>query len=1010
MTTLAASATPRASTGAGRKPAARVSLIALTISFALFAMLSLASRADAAVTFDPAVCTPKVSYDPAIPTPEEVWGTTLAPDTGGTNATNSASKKNSPIIYQYLDAIAAAAPEMVIKKSAGTTALGKDIPYVVVSSPGNITDLEDDAAFWRAVREGEIAPDEAESAVSSRPAFAWISSNVHGDEASSAEATIKLIYELAARRDCANYKRLADLTSFLMPVQNPDGRDDYARTNAWLFDLNRDWHTQEQAENYLKMGDALQYPSVVYVDAHQQGGASFFFPPNEDPVHHELSDASMNGINFIYGPALQKRFNDQNISYNNYSQYDLFTPEYGDTAPSLMLGAAGMTYEKGRAQAYSKQVYDHYLSLDETLNTTSRNKKKILTAWIDQWYEAIAEGAAGELQPNQIVSPGHTISWQVPDQKVFGYYYLPNNHDGDVAKMIGVLQRAGVKAYEIGEDTAVTGMHTFGDMTVANPNGLGPDRQTPTAVSGTLPEGTLYIPMAQSMKHWIQALLGEDPFVPYAYFYDVAGWSFSELKGMSGNGYLMNPLPSGTEMTEIGTPDLGGAPATAQNTYVFSTDSSRALIMAYKLAQAGADVNRSAEPFSAGGVDYPSGSAIVDGATIPVGVNLETMSDEYQTPIGGLASSPLVDMYEIDSPKVAIYAGTAAVTLPPAGRCTGSTTFCQAYFTLSDKMGVPPTVLTSTQINSNELVTGNYTALFNPNTTIAAGATATAVQTFVNGGGNYFAFGSNGLASARNAGMTLVNTASGTAAGPTGGIPVKVDYDTDSPLSWGFDNGGFLFRASGAMTINPTTLTGNGTTIPNAEAAIGYPTPTLRFAYSDPESSNPALNQISRLNGTPAAIDQAFGAGRVTVLTVDPTFRAWMEGAERIILNGFMYPNGPVISPGLRRPAATATDSQPIAVKKLPKVKNRPVKKSHDPNRDLIIRVAKSQGKKLKKAYRQVNVPKKFRKVAKFRKGATTLSLVFPGVRKMDRHPYPWARGLVTKLKSKGVKPKRIQI
>ena len=31
--------------------------------------------------------------------------------------------------------------------------------------------------------------------------------------------------------------------------------------------------------------------------------------------------------------------------------------------------------------------------------------------------------------------------------------------------------------------------------------------------------------MAQAQKHWIQAMLGEDSYVPFPYFYDVTAWS-----------------------------------------------------------------------------------------------------------------------------------------------------------------------------------------------------------------------------------------------------------------------------------------------------------------------------------------------------------------------------------------------------------------------------------------------------------------------------------------------------
>jgi hypothetical protein len=980
--------------------AALVAAIALTGVFAGQAQ---------AITYDASTCTPEISYDPAIPTPQEFFGGPLAPNTGGDNTSNNAAKKNTTVLYPYLTALANAAPEMIQKRSAGTTALGKEIFFLIISSPDNMNDLESDAAFWRAVREGEIAPDEAKKAVFNRPAFAWIASNVHGDEASSAEATVRMAYELAARRDCANYQRLTNLTSFLLPVQNPDGRDAYARTNAWAFDLNRDWHTQEQAENYLKMGSALQYPSVVYVDAHQQGGNSFFFPPNEDPVHHEISNAAMNAINFIYGPALQKRFNDQNIAYTNYNSYDMFTPEYGDTAPSLLLGAAGMTYEKGRGQAYSKQVYDHYLSLDETLNTTSRLKQKILGAWVDQWYEAIAQGAAGELEPNQIVSPSHSITWNVPSEKVYGYFFKPNNHDGDVAKMISVLQRAGVKVYKLNSRIAVPGIHINGDVTVNSTTELGPTRQTKNTQTMDLPAGTLYIPMAQSMKHWIQALLGEDPFVPYAYFYDVTGWSFSQLKGLSGDGSLTKPMPADASLSLIAAPDLGGAPASATKYYAFNTDSSRALVMLYKLAGANVKVYRTVAGFTLGGKKFPTGTAILDGSTVTAnGINLETYSDTYQTPITGMSVLPSVNRYLIKKPKLAMLTGTTAVTLPPAGRCDIGTTPCQAMFVLREKLGLPVTPVTTTQLAAGELVSGQYTAVVNPATTVAAGAGATALQTFVNNGGSYFSWGTGGATSARNAGMTNVNT---TTNGTTDGVPVKVNFNTNSPLSWGFDNGGFLYRVgSGAVTYNPTTLTGNGGSIPNAVEAASYPNPTVRFSYA-------TVAGMTNLFGKTAAVDQAFGAGRVTLLSIDPTFRAWLEGAERLVLNGILYPTGSVITPAGHAAPVTVPagaiepgEGEKVTRKELPKVKNRPAKKTHDPANDVRITVGVRQARNLKGAFRAV-APARIKKIARFSKAKNgNVTLIVPNAHSKDGHFAVWVQKLGARLQANGIQPKAIRL
>ena len=79
-------------------------------------------------------------------------------------------------------------------------------------------------------------------------------------------------------------------------------------------------------------------------------------------------------INDTIGPSIQHRFNDQSAQYRNYNTYDLFVPEYGDTVPALLMGGAGMTYEKGTNENYGKQVYDHYLAIDETVNAVAAAK------------------------------------------------------------------------------------------------------------------------------------------------------------------------------------------------------------------------------------------------------------------------------------------------------------------------------------------------------------------------------------------------------------------------------------------------------------------------------------------------------------------------------------------------------------------------------------------------------------------------------------------------------------
>jgi hypothetical protein len=54
------------------------------------------------------------------------------------------------------------------------------------------------------------------------------------------------------------------------------------------------------------------------------------------------------------------------------------------------------------------------------------------------------------------------------------------------------------------------------------------------ARSETLPAGTIWIPMAQRQKHWIQSMLNEDTYTPVGYAYDVVGWSQPLLFNVDG--------------------------------------------------------------------------------------------------------------------------------------------------------------------------------------------------------------------------------------------------------------------------------------------------------------------------------------------------------------------------------------------------------------------------------------------------------------------------------------------
>ena len=870
-------------------------------------------------TTDPASCTSGTELDPNIPTYDAFFGSVLGgPVTGDGLSGATPSAKKTAQLMAYLqaveDAIAAnpgtTGQRVAVKiYSAGTSVLGVPMSIIVVGTPSNIANLDagrNDGAFWRGVIDGTTSRADGLSQVGVRPGFGWITGTPHGNEPAGGEASVKELYDLAARTDCANAQRLSNLDVFIQPVSAPDDRDHNVRTTAWSFDPNRDRGTIQMPENAQLFDNAVQYPGLFFIDAHQQS-SGYFFPPNEDAAHHEISHFALDLINDVIGPSLQNRFNDQSAQYRNYNTYDLFVPEYGDTVPALLMGGAGMTYEKGNNENYGKQVYDHYLAIDETVNAVAAAKTRLMTGWVKQWQEAVDQGSSCKLQDNTQVAPevidlldiGQATGDQNPNTGVCGYYFLPNAHAGDVATTIKDLQRAGVNVYRLDAPVTSAGAHRFGNFNVNAVQGGPSPALTEVA---TLPAGTLWIPLSQPTKHWIQAVLGENPYLPFHYFYDQVTWSYSLLRGFSGNGFLTQQLPSGTAMTHLTAPPQAVVPSSAQAVYAFNTDSAQALAMVNQLLGQGATVARGASAFDSAGVHFVTGAALVDGTSVSL-ATIAADAARWQTPVYGLSAYP-VARYALGLPKIGVYTGAATAPTNPAfhgtgdGQCT-NTAYCEVMFDLTAREGIPTSQIgqiTTTDLAAGVLVSQGYTAFINPSSTINAGAGATALAAFVNAGGRYIGSRAGGLTSARNAGITTVNVNTITGI-QTPGATFDGTWATANPVAWGFDAGGWIYReASSDPNYDPATLAGNGGTIPAATAVSTYaPSGDCGGPTGWGNCYGYVVNGNTTLPGRPAVIDQPFGAGHAVLLGFDAWYRAWTTQAERVVLNAALYPSGPAI-------------------------------------------------------------------------------------------------------------------
>ena len=95
-------------------------------------------------------------------------------------------------VVAYFNAVAQAASSMVKVQKFGETTEGRDMIAAFISSPENIQNLEN-------IRQNNLrlaSMQNDKPADINSPAIVWLSYNIHGNEPSSAEAAMKVLYAL----------------------------------------------------------------------------------------------------------------------------------------------------------------------------------------------------------------------------------------------------------------------------------------------------------------------------------------------------------------------------------------------------------------------------------------------------------------------------------------------------------------------------------------------------------------------------------------------------------------------------------------------------------------------------------------------------------------------------------------------------------------------------------------------------------------------------------------------
>lgn len=270
-------------------------------------------------------------------------------------------------VVDYFKYIAQNSDKVQFQKYGETNEL-RTLAVAYVSSASNIKNLE-------TIRKQHLTNAGIENTTELKDkAIVWLSYNVHGNEASSTEASMLTLYKLITE----NSTYLENTVVIMDPCINPDGRDRYAnwynqvvaapnnnnpdarehhepwpsgRPNHYLFDLNRDWAWATQVETQQRLKVYNKWLPHIHVDFHEQGiNNPYYFAPAVEPYHEVITDWQREFQTQI-GKNHAKYFDKNGWYYFTKESFDLLYPSYGDTYPTYV-GGIGMTYEQaghGRA-------------------------------------------------------------------------------------------------------------------------------------------------------------------------------------------------------------------------------------------------------------------------------------------------------------------------------------------------------------------------------------------------------------------------------------------------------------------------------------------------------------------------------------------------------------------------------------------------------------------------------------------------------------------------------------
>ena len=777
-------------------------------------------------------------------------------------------------VVDYFKHVANAMPGQVKLEQYGTTNERRPLYLAYVTSPENMQRIE-------SIREDNLKRAGIVNGATTNPntAIVWLSYNVHGNEASSTEASMLTLFKLLTEKQ----DWLKNTVVIIDPCINPDGRDRYVnwynetasqpydidqqasehnepwpggRPNHYLFDLNRDWAWATQVESSSRLRAYNKWLPHIHVDFHEQGiNEPYYFAPAAEPFHEIITDWQRDFQTQI-GKNHAKYFDKEGWLYFTRERFDLFYPSYGDTYPTYV-GAIGMTYEQaghGRAGlgilndegvvlTLIDRLTHHTTTGLSTVEIASKNADKLATEFSKffdnsnlKYKSYVLQGNVDKINSLKRLLDKHEIAYGNANQsKVSGYNY-------DTGKQ--------------------------GSMSITNED---------LVVHTNQPKGKM-----------VKVLFEPDAKLSDSLTYDITAWSVPYAYGLNAIASTTR-VNSSQLMQKQARQTLSDAYG-----YVSHWNSIKDAQFLAELLKRKFKVRFTEKPFTSNGQRFERGSLIItkgDNKHVKQFLNqLNEVTQEHAQPLSVINSGFSDAIPDIGSPDIKLVNKQKIALL--SGQYTSSLSYGELWHFFEQQLHYPVTSINTSQLSRTNL--DKFNVLIIPNGFYGQLLTEdmmSAITDWVRAGGKIIAIGGALRSFAGRDGFSLnykQSESSGSSDNLTPyadrerefsnqlitGAIFKAKVDDTHPMAFGYKNQYFTLKI-GSTAYD---LLGSGYNVAHIEDPKVY-------------SGFAGQNALNNLSKTLVFGEERLGSGSIIYMADNTLFRSFWENGKLFLVNAIFFVN-----------------------------------------------------------------------------------------------------------------------